>query len=95
MTANADVSLLDLVETTSVANGDLLLIVRDPTGAPTTNTATVNAFVASIANNLIIKQQTPANSTITITQGMMLYDNTYLYIATANNTLKRITLTAF
>jgi len=38
---------------------------------------------------------TPANSTITISAGAAFYDNTYLYIAVANNSLRRVALEAF
>lgn len=38
---------------------------------------------------------TPANSTITVTQGEVWTDGTYLYVATANNTVKRVSLSAF
>ena len=39
---------------------------------------------------------TPANSSAqVVTKGVMWTDGTYLYVATANNTCKRVSLTAF
>lgn len=49
---------------------------------------TVNALVV---NNF----STPANSTIAILGGSVFLDNGYLYIATANNVVKRIALESF
>lgn len=49
-----------------------------------------------VANTLQLgPRATPANSAITIGQGRLLYDNDYLYIATANNALKRVPLSSF
>ena len=76
----------------------------------TANTITTNSFVVSntatiktlTANSItavdaLINQnkQTPANSTITISQGRIFYDNNYLYIATSSNQLKRVALESF
>jgi hypothetical protein len=59
------------------------------------NLVVSNAAILS-ANTIINRnKQTPANSSITVTRGTIMYDDDYLYIATSNNTLKRIGLTAF
>ena len=59
------------------------------------NVTLVNTAVLS-ANTVIIRNnQTPANSTITVTKGTILFDSNYLYIAVANNSLKRIALSSF
>lgn len=89
--ANTDIAITDLPRTTLIANGDLFVVVRDPSGAPTTNTATMSTLRSQIpiAN-------TPANTTaLTITAGTMLYDADYLYIAVANNVVKRVALSSF
>lgn len=93
--AGADESLLDLEVSNTFSNSDLLIIVRDPLGDPTTNTITAQTFVEVMANNYLIASQTPANSTITIGQGMILYDNSYIYVAVSNNVLKRAALSTF
>ena len=48
-----------------------------------------------IANSFVMAIQTPANSSFTSKAGQLFADSDYLYIATANNTLKRIALTSF
>lgn len=59
------------------------------------NVTLVNTAVLS-ANTVILRNnQTPANSTITVTKGTILFDSNYLYIAVANNSLKRVALSSF
>lgn len=50
-----------------------------------------------ISNNLIIPTRaTPANSTSTIiSEGTIFHDNIYLYVATANNVVKRASIATF
>lgn len=40
-------------------------------------------------------RQTPANSAITINQGRVFFDDNYLYVAVANNEIKRAALSSF
>jgi len=48
------------------------------------------------ANNLVLKQNnTPANSTANVIGGSIWSDGTYIYVATSNNTIKRVGLTSF
>ena len=59
------------------------------------NVTLVNTAVLS-ANTIILRNnQTPANSTVTVTKGTILFDNNYIYIAVANNSLKRVALSSF
>lgn len=53
--------------------------------------------VETILSNVTIgtSKSTPANSTITVKEGKIWYDTSYLYIAVANNTVKRIALDSF
>jgi len=81
--------------TTPVAE-DLVVIVDDPSGTPITKYVTVgNLLGNSTANVTIFNTTTPANSTITVKKGTLMFDSSYLYVATANNTLKRLALSAF
>jgi hypothetical protein len=95
----ADKRISQLPEQSATSNNDLLII--DVAGAtPSTRNIAISNFFANVArisaNLLVLNQkQTPANSTITVAQGTMFFDNSYLYIATANNILKRVELTAF
>lgn len=100
------ISNLDIL-TTPTANTKFAV---DHASGATVNTyqLSVNNFVNYLANStitftatvgvnnfLIVNANTPANSTITVTKGTFLYDTDYLYIAVANNTLKRVPLSSF
>lgn len=72
------------------------------TGIVTTQSNT-NNFATINANNLVVNGSiyipsgsTPANSTsLTITKGSIFYDSGYIYVAIANNTVKRAALSTF
>ena len=85
----------ELTALTAPAAVDLMVIVDDPSGTPITKYVTVGNLFGNSAANVVIYNSTPANSTITVKKGTLMFDSDYLYIATANNTLKRIALTAF
>ena len=87
--------ITELTALTAPVAVDLLVIVDDPTGTPITKYVTVGNLLGNAAANVVIYNSTPANSTITVKKGTLIFDSDYLYIATANNTLKRIALTAF
>lgn len=85
-----------------VAGSDLLVVVTNPSSNAATRKVTVNTFfnvsnsVVVSANTLVVRNfQSPANSTIAVTQGTIFYDANYLYIAVANNMLKRVALSSF
>lgn len=64
------------------------------------NTVTLTAAVTSnnslTANNLFITYRTtPASSGDTVTSGKLWFDETYLYVSTNTNVIKRVTLNAF
>ena len=44
---------------------------------------------------VIENNKTPTSSTMTITKGSIFFDTNYLYVATANNTIKRVSLSSF
>ena len=95
---------------TDPSANDLLIIVKNRAGANmetrsislstlfTNNSSNVtisNSAILSTNTFILRNRQTPANSTITITQGTILFDSDYIYVATANNTLKRVSLSSF
>jgi len=49
----------------------------------------------STANLNISLSYTPTTSSDVTTKGKIWFDNTYLYVAVANNTIKRVLLSAF
>lgn len=72
----------------SSANSSTLLVVEH-----TYSNGLSNTFQLSVAN--LFTFSTPANAAITVTKGTILYDTNYLYVAVANNTLKRVSLSSF
>ena len=74
---------------------DLLVIVDDVAGTPITKKVTVGNLLGNTSANVVIYNSTPANSTITVKKGTILFDTSYLYVAVANNTLKRVALSSF
>lgn len=99
----------ELPTTTSVAANATFVVVDNTTAVANTkqisannlfNNSSFNVTLSNTAilsaNTIIIRNnQTPANSTITVSKGTIFFDTDYLYIAVANNTLKRILLTSF
>lgn len=86
----------------SASSTDRVVIVANPgTAEKTTKTITVanllgNSDFILAANTLITKdKRTPANSTITVKKGTIFFDDSYLYIATSNNVIKRASLESF
>ena len=47
------------------------------------------------ANLYVTFNTTPANSTANCTQGQVWFDNNYIYVAIANNIIKRAAISAF
>jgi hypothetical protein len=72
-------------------------VVNSATTADYSVVCTANGAVRRIpiANSFVVAIQTPANSSFTCKAGQMFADNTYFYVAVANNTLKRIALESF
>lgn len=77
------------------AGEDLLVIVDDPSGTPVTKRVTVANLLGNSAANVVIQNVTPANGTITVKKGTIMFDTDYIYIATANNVVKKVALSAF
>lgn len=98
--ANAEArATSNLVQRTSANTSDRIVVLSDPAGNAQTVTVSI-ATIFSNTNGLMINlgaANTPANSTsLTVKAGTILYDANYLYVATANNLVKRVgTLTTF
>jgi len=100
--ADQSKAISELNAHTAPAGEDLLVIVDDPSGTAPTKKITVTTLFSNTANLTVVSntlvtenKQTPANSSVTVRKGTIFFDDTYLYIATANNTLKRVTLESF
>lgn len=85
---------------TSVAANTLMMTTVTPDTDPQSKVITVGNLAGSLnrigANAIpLMSGLTPANSTITSTGGTFWYDSNYLYIAVANNVVKRVALSSF
>lgn len=85
----------ELTALSAPAGEDLMVIVDDPSGTPVTKYVTVSNLLGNSSANVVVYHATPANSSITVKKGTIMIDNNYIYVATANNTLKRVSLTSF
>jgi hypothetical protein len=100
----------ELTALTAPSTDDLLVIVDAPSGNAVTRQVTVQNFLnnsqANVtvsnthylsANNLVIRRKnTPVLSTGTSdVQGSIWFDDNYIYVATANGTIKRAALSTF
>jgi len=100
--ADRSKSITELTTLATPAGEDLLVIVDSPLGSANTKKISVQTLFSNTSNLTIVcnvfvteNQQTPANSTITVRKGTIFFDNSFLYVATANNVLKRISLESF
>lgn len=100
----ASKKISELVACTNPKSTDLLVLVAN--SGSNTEYVTVNNFLtnssANISSNvvsanvvIISGNTTPANSTANTVKGSIWSDGTYLYVATANNVIKRVTLNSF
>ena len=95
MTDNAK-KTSELATTNNAVATDRIVILKDPAGTPSTRTISVSNLLGNSAANVVIQQVTPANSTaLTVKAGALFFDNTYLYVATSNNNIKRVALSTF
>lgn len=99
----------ELVALTGPAAEDLLVIIDAPTTNAATKSVTVGSLLTNCSSNVSIKdgfalsanliinrnKQTPPNSNTVVSGGTFFYDENYIYIAIANNTLKRVALSSF
>lgn len=81
----------ELPTAANVAATDRLLVLRDPTGTPSTRTVTL----ATISANLVLSNTVPANSTANGIAGTIRYDANNIYICVSNNFWKRASLTSW
>jgi hypothetical protein len=94
----ASTKITELSASNTVAASDLLVIVTDPSGSPTTKKVTALNLANSLAdhaNTVVKKVAVPANSTSTGIINQVAWDANDIYICVANNTWKKIALTSF
>lgn len=93
--------ITELTALSTPANSDVIPIVDDPTGSPVTKKVSVANLTKTIysntitANTLIISGSLSPSNTTTATAGTLLWDESYIYIAVANNSWKRVALSNY
>lgn len=93
--AGESIRLVDKALVNTIAASDTLFVTANGAVAQINPPNAFSNLNLKVATLLIGNTATPANSTITVTQGTFWYDSNYFYVATANNILKRVALTAF
>ena len=87
----------------NVVGDELLYLVTDPTGTANSKYITIDQFKQDIPANTVTvniltmaNTATPANTNaLTLGQGEIFWDADYIYVATANNVVKRAALSSF
>ena len=90
----ANASLV-VVGNTAGTNTTFRLSLETLLGNNQTNVIVSNTKTLSANSFIIRKKSTPSGSSDTVSEGSLWWDNTYLYIATANNVIKRVALETF
>jgi len=103
----------ELTAITTLTQDDLLMVVNDPNGAPSTSKITAGNFFGNIivpatfvndayfnssviaASFTLLNKATPLSSTDTTPLGNIWFDDNYMYIAVADNSIKRVALSEF
>lgn len=89
----------------ATAATDSVFVIEVNVGNTSSNSVTKQISVTNLfsnsnldisANTITLEYNTtPANSTINVVHGRIWYDSDYLYVATANNVVKRVPLEDF
>ena len=87
--------IVAIVANTSNTANTYAVRISDLWGNCAANLTVSNSAILTVTNLRVLKNSTPANSTITCVQGDIWSDGTYIYVAVANNTLKRAALSTF
>lgn len=86
----------ELPEIHTATGDDFVVIVNDPNGVPSTRKVSVMNLFGNSTVNVAITSISPSNSTMTaVKAGSVFYDVNYIYVAVANNLVKRVPLSLF
>lgn len=88
MAANNSLKTSELATAANAASSDRLVIIRDPSGSPSTRTIAV----LDLVKGLQMSNTAPATSSSNGVAGTFSYDASYFYLCTANNTWTRVPL---
>jgi type III secretory pathway lipoprotein EscJ len=88
----------DIPVVNTVSSNAYVIVTTDPNGNAETRNVSIHNLLANsthdvkAANLYVTFNTTPANSTANCTKGQYWNDDNYLYVAIANNTIRRIAL---
>jgi len=86
----------ELTELHTATGDDFLVIVNDPAGTPSTKKLSVKNLFGNSTVNVALTSISPSNSTMTaVKSGSVFFDSNYIYVAVANNLVKRVALSLF
>ena len=88
-------ALLVMVGNTAGTKNTFKITLQTLFGNNQENVYVANTKTLSVNTFMIRNMATPANSTATVTMGTIWWDASYLYIAIANNSIKRANLETF
>lgn len=89
--SNGPKRVSELFVANAVANSDLLVVIANTSG----NSVTVSMTVADFSSTMHFKTTPISGSATTVKAGRIFYDNNYIYVAIANNVVKRVLLETF
>lgn len=79
----------------SASGSDLIIVTSNTSGNGVTKGISLTNLLGNNNVNTSVKFSTPSNSTINAVSGSIFIDSSYLYVAVANNELKRVALQSF
>jgi len=105
----ADSKISALPTNAGVTGDDLLLVVNDPAGTPTSQQVTISTLFGAVAANTVVNgtmtvnsntfivatASTPASASATGTAGQIAWDANYVYVCISTNTWKRTLLSTW
>jgi hypothetical protein len=74
------------------ANISANLIVANVATLVNVSANLISGNLATLVNVIVTNHTTPANSSANCTMGQFWFDNNYIYLAIANNTIRRVPL---
>lgn len=88
-------ALLVITGNTALTKNTFSLTISTLFGNNQVDVVVANSKILSANSFILRRNYTPGSSGETVNAGAFWWDSTYLYIAIANNTIRRVTLEAF
>ena len=95
MSSGESVRLVDVPSVNNIIFSDTVFVTSSGVVSQATPNAVFSNVNLQVATLIVGNTSTPISSTMTVATGSMWYDANYLYIATSNNVIKRLSLELF